>query len=139
MKNLVSKDVETYDIGASLGSKRELVTEATFNREVNVHCGPMKGKYSTSFNAENNFVLNSHSLSELRKEIKIPIKSHKLEESTDKDVLEYSLKEQEKSDRAEPKILQGKDYLEFLANIQKNITYGKSSSNRLHMKPHTNT
>ena len=84
-------------------------------------------------------LLSIPSLSELRKEIKIPIKSHKLEESTDKDVLEYSLKEQEKSDRAEPKILQGKDYLEFLANIQKNITYGKSSSNRLHMKPHTNT
>ena len=30
----------------------------------------MRGKYSTSFDAENNFVLNSQILAELRKELK---------------------------------------------------------------------
>ena len=63
----------------------------------------MKGEYSTSFDAENDFVLNSHILPELRKEIKILIKSHKLEESSDTDQLEYSLRGQQKSDRIEPK------------------------------------
>ena len=30
----------------------------------------MRGRYSTSFDAENDFVLNSHILAELRKELK---------------------------------------------------------------------
>ena len=46
----------------------DLVTEVTINREV--RGGPMTGGCSTSFDAENDFVLNSHILAELRKEFK---------------------------------------------------------------------
>ena len=70
------KDLQTYDIGASLSGKRfstipgDLVTEVTINREVKIRGWPMRGEYSTSFDAENYFVLNSHILAELRKELK---------------------------------------------------------------------
>ena len=45
-------------------------SEVTINREVKVRGGPMRGGCSTSFDAENDFVLNSHILAELRKEFK---------------------------------------------------------------------
>ena len=48
----------------------DLVTEVTINREVKVRGGPMRGGYSTSFDAENDFVLNSHILAKLLKELK---------------------------------------------------------------------
>ena len=48
----------------------DLVTEITINREVKVRGEPMRGGYSTSFDAENDFLLNSHILAELRKELK---------------------------------------------------------------------
>ena len=48
----------------------DLVNEETINREVIVRGGPMSGGYSTSVDAENDFILNSHILARLRKEIK---------------------------------------------------------------------
>ena len=48
----------------------DLVTEVTISRTVKVRGGPMRGGYSTSFDAENDFVLNSQILAELRKESK---------------------------------------------------------------------
>ena len=71
LKNLSAyKDLQAYGIGATISIPRDLVTEATINREVKVHGGPMRGGYSTSFDAENDFVLNSLILAELRKELK---------------------------------------------------------------------
>ena len=70
MKNLSAyKDLQAYGIGATISIPRDLVTEATINREVKVHGGPMRGGYSTSFDAENDFALNSLILAELRKEL----------------------------------------------------------------------
>ena len=48
----------------------DLVNEETINREVIVRGGPMSGGYSTSIDAENDFILNSHMLAKLRKEFK---------------------------------------------------------------------
>ena len=45
-----------------------LVNEETINREVIVKGGLMSGGYSTSIDAEIDFILNSHTLSKLRKE-----------------------------------------------------------------------
>ena len=52
----------------------DLVTEVTVNREVKVRGGPMRGGYSISFNAENDFVLESVILTELRKELNIKMR-----------------------------------------------------------------
>ena len=46
------------------------MNEETINREVIVRGGPMSGGYSTSIDAENDFILNSHMLAKLRKEFK---------------------------------------------------------------------
>ena len=76
LKNLPSKNpstykgLQTYGIGATISIPGDLVTEVTINREVKVRGGPMRGAYSTSFNAENGFVLKSLILTELRKELK---------------------------------------------------------------------
>ena len=48
----------------------DLVNEETINREVIVRGGPMSAGYSTSIDAENDFILNSHILAKLRKEFK---------------------------------------------------------------------
>ena len=71
------KERQTYGIGTGLSGKKvstisgTLVTEVTINREVKVRGEPVRGGYSTSFDAENDFVLNFHILAELRKELKI--------------------------------------------------------------------
>ena len=63
-------------VGASLSSNKfvnipgDLVNEETINREVIVRGGTMSGGYSTSIDAENDFILNSHILPKLRKEFK---------------------------------------------------------------------
>ena len=65
-----------YDTGASLSGKNvstileDLVTEVIIKREVKVCGGLMRGGESTSFDAENDYVLNSHILAEPRKEFK---------------------------------------------------------------------
>ena len=48
----------------------DLVNEETINREVNVRFHPMSGGYSTAIDAENDFIVNFHILSKLRKEFK---------------------------------------------------------------------
>ena len=74
------KNLQTYGLGASFSGKRfstiqgDLVIEVTINREAKVRGVPMIGGYSTSFDAENGFVLNSHILAELRKELKSKMK-----------------------------------------------------------------
>ena len=68
--------LQTYGIGASLSGKKfstipgDLVTEVTINRKLKLHGGPMRERHSTRFDAENDFVLSSHILAELRKELK---------------------------------------------------------------------
>ena len=42
----------------------KLVAMVPINREVKVRGGPIRGQYSTSFDAENDFVLNSHIIAE---------------------------------------------------------------------------
>ena len=54
----------------SLSIPEDLVNEETINGEVIVRGGPMSGSYSTSTDAENSFILNSHILAKLRKELK---------------------------------------------------------------------
>ena len=49
---------------------RDLVNEETINKEVIVRDGPMRGGYSTSIDAENDLILNSHILAKLKKEFK---------------------------------------------------------------------
>ena len=67
-------DLETFGYGNSLSGDKfstipgDLVTEVAINREVNVTGGPIRGGYSASMNAEN-FILNSHMLSKLKKRI----------------------------------------------------------------------
>ena len=69
-------DLETIGLGASLSGNTfstipgDLVTKVAINRQVKVRGGPMGGRYSTSINAENDFILNSHVLAKLRKELK---------------------------------------------------------------------
>ena len=68
-------DLEIFGPGDSLsGNKfstipRDLVTEVAIYREVKVRDGPMRGGHSASINAEN-FILNSHMLPKLKKELK---------------------------------------------------------------------
>ena len=69
-------DLKILVLGASLSRNKfltvpeDLVNEETINREVIVRGGPMSGGYSTSIDAENDFILNSHMLAKLRKEFK---------------------------------------------------------------------
>lgn len=57
-------------LGANLNGKKfstvpgDLVTEVTINRKVKVREGPMRGGYSTSTDAKNDFVFNPHILAE---------------------------------------------------------------------------
>ena len=70
------EQLKTYGMGASLSGKKfstipcDLVTEVTVNREVKVRGGPMRGGYSTSGEAVDDFVLNTHSLAKLRRALK---------------------------------------------------------------------
>ena len=66
--------LQTYGIVATMSIPGDLVTEVTVNREVKVRGGPMRGGYSISFNAENDFVLESVILTELRKELNIKMR-----------------------------------------------------------------
>ena len=69
-------DLKILVLGASLSRNKslsipeDLVNEETINGEVIVRGGPMSGSYSTSTDAENSFILNSHILAKLRKELK---------------------------------------------------------------------
>ena len=54
---------------AEINFRGDLVTEVTINREVKVRGGPVIGGYSTSVDADIDFVLNSHILAKLRKEL----------------------------------------------------------------------
>ena len=69
-------DLKILFVGASTSKNKfftipgDLVNEETINREVNVRGDPMSGGYSTTIDAENEFILNSHILAKLRKEIK---------------------------------------------------------------------
>ena len=49
------------------------MAEVTVNREVKVHRRTMRG-YSTGFDAENDFLINSDILAELREELKSKIR-----------------------------------------------------------------
>ena len=63
-------------MGASLSGRKfstipsDLVTEVTVNREVKIRGGPMRGGYSTSGDAVDDFVLTTHSLAKLRSALK---------------------------------------------------------------------
>ena len=72
----MSSDLKILVLGASFSRNkfltipRDLVNEETINREVIVRDGPMRGGYSTSIDAENDLILNSHILAKLKKEFK---------------------------------------------------------------------
>ena len=63
-------------MGASLTGRKfstipgDLVTEVTVNREVKIRGGPMRGGYSTSIEAVDDFILSTHSLAKLRRALK---------------------------------------------------------------------
>ena len=65
------KDLQICSIGASLSDKKfsttpgDLITKVTINSEVEFRGRPVRG-YSNSFDAENNFLLNSDILAELK-------------------------------------------------------------------------
>ena len=69
-------DLKILVFGTSLSRNKfltipgDLVNEETINREANVRDGPMNRGYSTSFDAENDFIVDSHILAKLRKEFK---------------------------------------------------------------------
>ena len=69
-------DSKILVLGASLSRNKffaipgDLVNEETINREVIVRGGPMNGGYSTSIDAEDDFILNSHILVKVKKEFK---------------------------------------------------------------------
>ena len=66
-------DLKILVLGTSLSRNEfltipeDLANEETINTEVNVRGDPMRGGYSTSIDAENDFILNSHILVKLRK------------------------------------------------------------------------
>ena len=68
-------DLKIFGPGDSLSGNKfstipgDLVTEVAIYREVKVRGGPMRGGHSASINAEN-FILNSHMLVKLKKELK---------------------------------------------------------------------
>lgn len=63
-------------MGASLTVKNfstipgDLITEMTVKRDVKIRGGPMRGGYSTSLEATDDFVLNTHLLAKLRASLK---------------------------------------------------------------------
>ena len=63
-------------MGASLTGRKfsaipgDLVTEVTVNREVKIRCGTMQDGYSTSVEAIDDFILNTHCLAKLRRALK---------------------------------------------------------------------
>ena len=65
-------DLKILVLGPSLSRNKfltipgDLVNKEAINREVIVRGGPMSGGYSTSIDAENDFILNSHILAKLR-------------------------------------------------------------------------
>ena len=69
-------DSKILVLGASLSRNKffaipgDLINEETINREVIVRGGPMNGGYSTSIDAEDDFILNSHILVKVKKEFK---------------------------------------------------------------------
>ena len=69
-------DLKILVLGASLSRNkfltipRDLVNEEPINREFIVRGGPTSGGHSTSIDAENDFILNSHIQAKLRKEFK---------------------------------------------------------------------
>ena len=69
-------DLKILVLGASLSRNkfltipRDLVNEEPINRELIVRGDPTSGGHSTSTDAENDFILNSHILAKLRKEFK---------------------------------------------------------------------
>ena len=76
MKNLSAyKNLQTCGIGASLSSQKfctipgDLVLKVTINREMKVRGGPVRREYSSSFDIENDFVLNSDTIAKLREEV----------------------------------------------------------------------
>ena len=69
-------DLKILVLGASLSRNKfltipgDVVNDETINREVNVRGSPMSGAYSTTIDAENDFILNSNIRAKLRKEFK---------------------------------------------------------------------
>ena len=63
-------------MGASLSRRKfstipgDLVTEVTVNREVKIRSGHMRGSYSTTLEAVDDFILNTHALAKLRRGLK---------------------------------------------------------------------
>ena len=76
IKHKAFSDLEIFGLGASLIVNKfstipgDLFTEVTINRQVKVKSGPMRCSYSTSIDAETDFILNFHILAKLRKELK---------------------------------------------------------------------
>ena len=70
-------DLKILLLGASLSRNKfltipgDLINEGTINREVIVRGGPVSAGYSTSIDTENDFILNSHILAKLKKNLKI--------------------------------------------------------------------
>ena len=68
-------DLEIFGPGVSLSVNKfstipgDLVTEVAIHKEVKDRAGPMRGGHSASINVEN-FILNSHMLPKLKKELK---------------------------------------------------------------------
>ena len=66
-------DLNTFGIGANLSRDKFLTIEGVFanevtiNRDVKVSGSIIRGGYSNSIHADNNFILNSDTLSKLRK------------------------------------------------------------------------
>ena len=62
--------------GGSMGGEQfstiygDLITKATINREVKVRGGPMRGGYSTSVRATDNFIKMSHMMAAIRRKLK---------------------------------------------------------------------
>ena len=85
------EQLKTYGMGASLSGRKfstipgDLVTEVTVNREVKIRGGPMRGGYSTSAEAVDDFVLNTHSIAKLRRALK-----HKMNMKTSSQHKEFS-------------------------------------------------
>ena len=97
-KPQVFSDLKILVLGASFSRNkfltipRDLVNEETINKEVIVRDGPMRGGYSTSIDAENDLILNSHILAKLKKEFKNKINfktDSKFKESTPSEVRKH--------------------------------------------------
>ena len=70
------KPFKIYRMGASLTRREfstipgDLVTEITVNQEAMIRGGLMRGGYSTSVKAVDDFILNTHALAKLRRALK---------------------------------------------------------------------